>query len=63
MKKLSAEEKEAYSVVQSLRGKASAKKIGKKKLASNGSKGAIVRWTKYYAKLGKTYVPKKNRNR
>lgn len=42
-KKLTKEEKEAYRIVQSIRGKASAKKAGKKGMSERGKKGVKAR--------------------
>lgn len=46
MKRLNKKEKEAYRIVQSIRGTHSAKKRGKKGLSKAGKKGAKVRWAK-----------------
>lgn len=46
MNNLTPKEKKAYSTVQSLRGKLSAKKAGKKGMSKRGKKGAEARWNK-----------------
>lgn len=45
-KKLTPEEKKAYSIVQSIRGKAGAEKAGTKGMSKRGKKGSDVRWLK-----------------
>ena len=42
-RKLTKEEQEAYRIVQSIRGKSSAKKAGKKGMSERGMKGAKAR--------------------
>lgn len=46
MKKLTKKEKEAYSIVQSLRGKLSAEKAGKKGMSERGKKGGRPKGSK-----------------